>query len=134
MGIKINMQKVFDKVEWSVLTKTLATIGFSGRFASLIMQYIITVSFELLLNGFVVEGFQAERGLRQGDPLSIFLFMLFPELLSMLLFKANVKGLIHSIKVSRAAPSPDHLLFAYDLILFCRANLHETGCLKFCLE
>lgn len=66
--------------------------------------------------------------------MSPFLFILFSELLSRLLFKASSEGSLHGIKVSRTALTVDHLPFVDDLILFCRANLQEAACLKSCLE
>lgn len=85
-----------------------------------------TVSFSVLLNGSPFDFFRPACGLRQGDPLSHFLFILGSEVLSRLLGRAELSGLIHGIKVSRATPFIHHLLFADDLLIFSRANAREA--------
>lgn len=64
MGLKIDMQKAFDRVEWNVLAHILEAMGFSGQFISLIMHCMSSATFKLLLNGNVVGSFKVERGLR----------------------------------------------------------------------
>jgi hypothetical protein len=67
------------------------------------------------------------RGLRQGDPLSPYLFILVTEGLTALIHKAVDRGDLHGIKICRGAPVMSHLLFADDCFLFCRSNLSETN-------
>lgn len=87
----------------------------------MIMQCLSSSFFELLLNGSIVGSFKAKRGMRQGDPLSPFLFIIFLELLSCILNSTANDGLIHGIKMAKNAHSVNHLLFANDLVLFCHA-------------
>jgi hypothetical protein len=70
------------------------------------------------------------RGLRQGDPLSPYLFILCAEGLTTLVKKYEGRGDIHGVKVCRAAPSITHLLFADDCFLFFRADEKEAECMK----
>jgi hypothetical protein len=78
--------------------------------------------------------FFSERGLRQGDPLSPFLFILGSEVLSRLLFKEESLGNIKGLKISRNNPAINHLLFADDLLIFGKANLKEASSIKSYLE
>lgn len=66
------------------------------------------------------------RGLRQGDPLSPYIFILCAEGLSAILRRYESQSLIRGIKVCRQAPTVNHLLFAYDSYLFCKANEAEA--------
>lgn len=80
------------------------------------------MSFSILLNGAPFGLFKASRGLRQGDPLFLFLYVLITEILTRIIRREEERGLIHGIKIARAAHSIFNLLFADDVMLFCRAN------------
>lgn len=71
-----------------------------------------------MLNGSPHDFFKPTRGLRHGDPLSPFLFILGSEVLSRLLIQAGASGSIHGVKVLRDAPPITHLLFVDDLMIF----------------
>ncbi|KAL6195493.1 hypothetical protein ACLB2K_031112 [Fragaria x ananassa] len=73
------------------------------------------------------------RGLRQGDPLSPYLFLMVSEGLTGLFQKADREGLIHGVKAAVEAPVISHLLFADDCLLFSRAHLQEVIHIKQCL-
>lgn len=72
--------------------------------------------------------------MRQGDPLSPFLFIMCTEVLSRLLVRAEVNGILHGIKMSRTCPPLSHLLFANDLILFSKANSLDAEAIMQCLN
>lgn len=95
---------------------------------------IITISFYVLLNGTPYGFFNPSCCLRQGDPLSPFLFIVGLEVLSRLLCRAKLQGSLHGTKVTWARPSISHILFADDLIIFCRANIKEATVINGVLE
>lgn len=94
-------------------------------FRELIMKCVGSVSYSVLLNGEPLPSFRPEKGLRQGDPLSPYLFVMCAEVLSFLLSKAQDQGVFAGLKVSRIAPSVSHLFFADDSILFGKATQGE---------
>jgi len=80
----------------------------------------------ILINGQPSKPISPERGLRQGDPLSPYLFILCADVLSGLLSKEAKLNKIHGIQVARKAPKISNLLFADDSLLFARANIVEA--------
>ncbi len=86
------------------------------------MQYVTTISFSILINGAPTPSFTPTRGLRQGDPLSPYLFLIISQALSCLISKAKEKSLLKGIKLSRAYPIITNTLFADDTLLFGRAT------------
>ncbi|XP_019194754.1 PREDICTED: uncharacterized protein LOC109188565 [Ipomoea nil] len=92
-----------------------------------------TVRYRVVVNGRPTEEIVPTRGLRQGDPLSPYLFIICAEGLSLLLQDSHSKGLIHGCRVARGAPPISHLFFADDSLLFFKANLQEAMEVKRCL-
>ena len=76
----------------------------------------------IILNGSPTKPFKMERGLRQGDPLSPFIFVLVAEVLNKLLIKAKDLELIEGIKIRRDNVELSHLQYADDTVLFCPAK------------
>lgn len=110
-GSKLDLSKVFDKVEWDFLIDNL---GFCEKWRNCIKQCISTSSLIFNLNGSPTEFINPECGIRQGDPLS-----LFAEVLSRLLSKGEQAGDIHSVKISRYDVVLSRLLFADDSFMLC---------------
>jgi hypothetical protein len=90
------------------------------------MMCVSFVTYSMLVNFDRVGPIVPGRGLRQGDPLSPYLFILVAEGLSTLIHKGVNKGDIHGVQVCHGAPVVSHLLFADDCFLFCRANVVEA--------
>jgi ribonuclease HI len=90
------------------------------------MLCVSSVNYSALVNFEKVGPINPGRGLRQGDPLSPYLFIMVAEGLTSLINKAVACGDLHGVKICRGAPTVSHLLFADDCFLFCRSNLSET--------
>lgn len=94
------------------------------------MRCVTTVSYEVVFNGMSVGPIIPKRGLRQGDPLSPYLFLFCVEGLSNLLDSAGGEGQIQGCRISPSAPEITHLLFADDSFLFFRATREEATRVK----
>ncbi|XP_056851708.1 uncharacterized protein LOC130500775 [Raphanus sativus] len=122
MAIKTDMSKAYDRIEWGFLKAVLSKFGFDDTFISWVMACVETVSYSFLINGSPREQVSPSRGLRQGDPLSPYLFILCTELLAGLCAKAQMRGKLRGIRVARGCPLITHLLFADDTMFFCKSS------------
>jgi hypothetical protein len=133
-AIKLDMSKAYDRVEWQFLREMMLRLGFHRRWVDLVMKCVTSVKYRIRVNGELSEEFIPERGLRQGDPISPYLFLLCAEGFSSLLAKAEEEGKIRGVHVCRNAPSVSHLLFADDSLILCRATEEEATNLKELLQ
>ena len=125
MALKLDMSKAYDRVEWVFLERIMLMMGFSPRWISLISGCIRSVTYSILLNGQPHGLITPEQGLRQGDPLSSYLFLLVTEGLHALFTKAEVDSAVRGVSICAAGPKISHLLFANDSLVFCRATIAE---------
>jgi hypothetical protein len=104
------MSKAYDRIEWAYLSAIMERLGFSRRWIDLIMKCVTTVSFSIMFNGDKLEKFKQSRGIRQGDPISPYLFLLCAEGLSCLLNNTSREHDI-GIIVAKNAQKISHLFF-----------------------
>lgn len=97
-------------------------MGFHETWITWAMECVSSVSYSFLVNGTPQGQVLPSRGLRQGDPLSPYLFILCTEVLSGLCRRAQEDGSLKGIKVARGSPPINHLLFADDTMFFCRSD------------
>lgn len=109
MALKLDISKAYDRVEWKFLEAMVHHMGFSDGWIHTVMLCITTVTYFFKLNGVSVGYVHPERGIRQGDPLSCYLFVTCAKGFSKLLTKAKLDGDLQRIKVCRATPSIHHL-------------------------
>ncbi|MCH93169.1 RNA-directed DNA polymerase (Reverse transcriptase), partial [Trifolium medium] len=127
LALKIDFSKAYDKVDWGFMRGMLEKLGFADKWIHWMMLCVSSVNYSVLVNFEKVGPVYPGRGLRQGDPLSPYLFILVTEGLTTLLKKSVSRGDLHGVKICRGAPMVSHLLFADDCFLFCRANVNETN-------
>ena len=130
MAIKLDMSKAYDRVEWAFLEKILLKMGFQNSWVALIMECITTVSYSILVNGEPQRMIVPTKGLRQGDPLSPYLFLFSAEGLNAIFRKAADDGHIHGFSICRRGLKLPHLFFVDDCLLFCRSTLVKCDKIK----
>ncbi|CAM8957099.1 unnamed protein product [Rhodiola kirilowii] len=129
-SIKVDMSKAYDRVEWLFLEKLLLKLGFTEKWVNRVMLCVSSVSYQVKVNDQVSTVIKPERGLRQGDPLSPYLFLLCTELLTAKLNLAVIRNRLSGVQICKKAPVVSHLLFADDSIFFIKAGAAEALSLK----
>jgi hypothetical protein len=121
-AVKLDMMKAYDRVEWHYLQAIMLKLGFSAGFVRLVLKCVTSVRFSVRVNGELLPFFTPSRGLRQGDPMSPYLFLLCGEGFSSLLNFFGGDYVDKGIRVSPRSPWINHLLFADDSLIFMKAN------------
>lgn len=130
VALKLDISKAYDRVDWAYLRARMQGMGFCNKWIGWVMMCVTTVSYDFCFNGSSIGPITPSRGLRQGDPLSPYLFLFCVEGLSSSLSTAAAEGSIHGSQISLNAPAVTHLLFADDSFLFFRADTTETTAVK----
>ncbi|KAL5553661.1 hypothetical protein UlMin_041062 [Ulmus minor] len=126
LALKLDMAKAYDRVEWSFIREVMKKLGFSEGWIKKIMDCVTSVYYSLLINGEKVGYIRPSRGLRQGDPLSPYLFLLCAEGLSSLIHTFERTGQLQGMRCGTNGPTISHLFFADDSLLFVEAT--PTSC------
>jgi hypothetical protein len=100
---KLELSKAYYRVDWDFLKKVMQRLGFSHRWVDWIMSCVTSVGYQVKFNGNLLDSFSPSRGLRQGDPLSPFLFLFVADALSTLLQKEVNENAIEPVKICRRA-------------------------------
>ncbi|XP_042964784.1 uncharacterized protein LOC122299013 [Carya illinoinensis] len=132
--IKIDMAKAYDSIEWGFLIHVLCAFGFSMQFCDLIKSCVSSPWFSVTMNGVSKGFFKGERGLRQGDPISPYLFIVVEDIFSRLLKGRFQQGLIRPYHHHRNAPLITHLLYADDIVIFANGNTSSLKNISKALE
>ena len=85
MALKIDLEKVYDKLEWSFIRDTLLRFNLPKNLIELIMSCILSVATSILFNGGALDTFMPTGGIRQGDPLSPYIFIMRMDYLGQLI-------------------------------------------------
>lgn len=110
-----------------MVLRNAGKLGFGRVWIRWVMACISTVSCSALLNGQAHGFIIPERGLRQGDPLSSFLFIMCAEALVKSLNHAEATGCLQGISLDHDGPLVYHLLFADDGLLLCQASTNDSN-------
>lgn len=134
MAIKTDISKAYDRVEWDFLKSIMEKLGFDQKWIRLIMGCVTSVSYSVLINGIPYGHFKPARGIRQGDSLSPYLFLLCAEVLSQMMVRAQELNQFKGMTLNRYCPTISHLLFADDSLFFVKADEENAHCMALILE
>lgn len=123
------MPKAFDGVKWNHLLTILQCLGFSTHWCNLIKSCISSTTF-YVHNGIPFGEFKPSRGIREGEALSPYLYILASDGLTIIFSSTEEKDTIVGVKIARDAPSITHLLFADYLFVFSKVDVHVLQNLK----
>ena len=121
--VKLDFEKAYDSLDHAFLDKIMSDMGFRKKWSQWIGSCISSPMLSVLVNGSPTRQFGVERGLCQGDPLSLFLFNVAVEGLSTLFRKAAEMDLLQGMVFGDNAVHVSHLQFADDTILFLRPKV-----------
>jgi len=124
--LKLDLAKAFDRLEWDFIMQALRRLGMPLHFIHLIHACISTPTFSILVNGEATAGFQSHRGIRQGCPLSPYLFIIAINELSILLQQQMQNDNLTRVTLGPGCPPIHSLFFADDLILCGRATIQDA--------
>lgn len=127
--LKLDLSKAYDRVSSLYVRMLLIHLGFNVSFVIWVMECISTTSFAVLINGTASPFFKAERGLRQGCPLSPLVFLLVAEGLNRYIIEAVQRGELQDLKLALGL-TLTHLLLVDDILLFCNGTRRDIECLE----
>ncbi|GLT95486.1 hypothetical protein SLE2022_131660 [Rubroshorea leprosula] len=134
MICKLDLEKAYDRLEWSFIREALIFFRFPMEIIDLIMSMVSSSSISVLVNGDKTKSFLPSRGIRQGDPLSPYLFIICMEFLSLKISTDMERGLWKGSKAGRRGPLLSHIFFADDLIFIGKATVENCYYLKNLLD
>jgi hypothetical protein len=126
MLIKLDLSKAFDRVSWQYIQAILTSFGFDHVWVSWILNLISSTFFSILVNGVPSAPFSPSRGIRQGDPLSPFLFVLLAEGLGRGIKAAIHEGSLKGLPLHNVHPAPSHSQFVDDTLLLNSPSVQEA--------
>ncbi|CAN6177724.1 unnamed protein product [Urochloa humidicola] len=132
--LKLDLAKAFDRIEWPFIAQALRRQGFHDHFVDLVINCMNSASFSVLVNGQPFGTFSAQRGIRQGCPLSPYLFVIAINELSICLQEALDNESLSGICLGPNCPPIHSLMFADDLIICGKADYTEASAIKQILE
>ncbi|KAL6185127.1 hypothetical protein ACLB2K_041262 [Fragaria x ananassa] len=129
-ALKVDMGKAYDRVEWNFIESVMPSMGFHQKWVQWVMGCVRSVCYSFLINGEPRGHLIPSRGLRQGDSISPYLFLLCAEGLSRMLMYAQSRDFIYGVSIATGAPSINHLFFTDDSFIFMRAEAEECNRIK----
>lgn len=129
-ALKLDLEKAYDRLEWPFIEHCLRRLNFSYNSIKLIMSCVAAGNSCIQFNGTRTDPFIPSRGIRQGDPLSPYLFIICLEYLSGTIHEACYSKDWTPFKVRRGCTEISHLFFADDILLFGEANISTLLTIK----
>lgn len=134
LALKIDIKKAFDTLDWNFLLQVLQSFGFDSKFCSWVKVILNSAKLSFSVNGRPVGYFNCKRGVRQGDPLSPLLFCIAEDVLSRALLLLVQNGSILPMAGPKGFSTPSHVLYADDILIFCRGTRSNLLHIKHLLD
>lgn len=131
---KVDFAKAYNSIDWNYVIEMLRNMNFPGKWISWVKECISTATANVLVNGSPSGEFQLERGLRQGDTLSPFLFLVAAEGLNALTKRAVREGLLKGVTIGRGNMVIFHLQYADDIIFAVEGTVENAKAVKWILK
>lgn len=128
------MSKAFNRVEWNYLEAVMIAMHVPLNLVTHLMRYVRSIKYKVLINGSLTPFFSPFRGIRQGDPLSPYLFIICAKRLSAIIKHAESQGLFLGLQFTNACLSISHLFFADNSLMFSKAIMRNAEAIKKVLE
>lgn len=132
-ALKIDLRKAFDTVRWEFLFDIMSKFRFPPTFINWIKACVTSAMFSVKINGALAGFFPSSRGLRQGDPLSPYLFVLVMEMLSLNLNKGSLEPSFKFHWRTKVC-NITHLFFADDILIFGHADIQTISIIHSCIQ
>ncbi|GKF09163.1 RNA-directed DNA polymerase, eukaryota, reverse transcriptase zinc-binding domain protein, partial [Tanacetum coccineum] len=133
-AFKIDIQKAYDTVSWIFLEDIMGKFGFPRRMIDWIMACIANSKFSICVNGERHGYFKGGRGLRQGDPISLYIFTIVMEWLNLIMNDEIKKEKQFKFHFGCRQLRITHLCFADDLIMLCHGGVESVQTIKRALD
>jgi hypothetical protein len=127
MFLKLDLSKYFDKLRWKYMKSLLSAFGFNKDWISWIMNLISSIFFSILFNGVPSQPFSPTRGIRQGDPLSPFLFVIMVEGIGHYIKASIQNGSLQGLPLYGIQPTTSHSQFFDDMLLLSTPTTQEEN-------
>lgn len=111
IAVKIDMNKAYDRLEWGFVEEVMRRMGFGERWIAWVMECISSARLNLLVGRKKIADLTIERGIRLGDPLSPYLFILAADVLSVMTQKYVDERRLKGIKLANRCPVLSHCFF-----------------------
>ncbi|KAK5786060.1 hypothetical protein PVK06_040687 [Gossypium arboreum] len=130
MAIKFDLEKAYDRISWELIDVSLVAAGIPEVLRKVIMRAISSSNMQIFWDVVSFQSFKPVRGIRQGCPLSPYLFVFCMEWLGHLIRSEITAKRWKPIRLSRSGPSLSHLFFADDLVIFGKVEMDQALLLK----
>nr|GEW82584.1 putative RNA-directed DNA polymerase, eukaryota, reverse transcriptase zinc-binding domain protein [Tanacetum cinerariifolium] len=124
--LKVDFEKAFDSLDWKFLDNIMNQMGFSSKWRMWINGCHKLASGSVNVNRSPTKEFKNQKGLRQGDPLSPFLFIIAVEALHIALEEAKFKHIFEGVKVGSIKVDISHLRFADDTLILGKWSIDNA--------
>jgi len=128
--VKLDFEKACDSVSWEFLLYMMKRLGFCGKWIQWIRACLESATISVLVNGSLTKEFKLSRGLRQGDPMAPFLFLIVAQGLAGLVKQATRKNLFSGLKVGDKEVDVNLLQFVDDTLCVCESNVQNILCIN----